>query len=688
MDLQSIRPKKLLCDVGMFRIFKLLMFFIVMLTFTGCPSSPTPPPAEKVRHCGTMIGYDDRLKTDPVFAANEKKLESQISNYIKRMKKGEFVEYRSGKIIIPVVVHVIYGNATENISDAQIQSQIDVLNEDYRKLNADVSGVPGDFTSDVADARIEFKLAQRDPDCNPTTGITRTSTTETSFDFDPDAATATARNPVKFDSSNGKDGWPSDKYLNFWVCDLSGTLMGYGSFPSDFATRPTEDGVVMDHEYFGNTGTAISPFDLGRTTTHEIGHWLNLKHIWGDDSGTCTGSDLVTDTPNQADKNFDCPTHPQNTCSSDDMFMNYMDYVDDDCMIMFTNGQSDRMDAVLYTTRVDIVGSQGDVPPPADATDLWSRDMADDEGVEPNIISAYMYKSDDIWIRNANDGLVNQEHQNPIGNATNYVYVRIRNKGCGIADSADVKLYWAKTGTGLSWPSPWDGSVIAPALMGEYIGSQASGNIAASDFTILTYTWNTPNPTDYASFGADRTHFCLLSRIETSAAAPYGMTTPETANLSDNVKNNNNIVWKNVSVSEPDAGGRHTSAIIANYSKQSNSYRIVFENMKDETAIFDYGLIYAVLNKRLFEIWKKGGMKGEGISVSEQSNKIQILKDGSYLDNIKLDPNQLFALDVLFQPNMKMIRYKRNVFKLEMKQNLSDSNKFVGGQTFVYRIDK
>lgn len=687
MDLQSTRPKKLLCNVGMFKIFKLLMFFIVMLTFTGCPK-PTPPPAKKVRNCGTMIGYDDRLKTDPVFAANEKKLERQISNYIQRMKKGEFVEYRSGKIVIPVVVHVVYENATENISDAQIQSQIDVLNEDYRKLNADVSGVPGDFTSDVADARIEFKLAQRDPDCNPTTGITRTSTTETSFDYDPGAATATARNPVKFDSSNGKDGWPSDEYLNFWVCDLAGTLMGYGSFPSDFATRPTEDGVVMDYEYFGNTGTVSSPFDLGRTTTHEIGHWLNLRHIWGDDSGACTGSDLVADTPNQADKNYDCPSHPQNTCSSDDMFMNYMDYVDDDCMIMFTNGQSDRMDAVLYTTRVDIVGSQGDVPPPADATDLWSRDMADDEGVEPNIVSAYMYKSDDIWIRNSNDGLVNQEHQNPIGNATNYVYVRVRNKGCGIANSTDVKMYWAKTGTGLSWPTPWDGSITTPALMGEYIGSQASGSIAASDFTILTYTWNTPNPADYASFGADKTHFCLLSRIETSATAPFGMTTPETANLSDNVKNNNNIVWKNVSVSEPDAGGRHASVIISNYAKKDNSYRVVFENMKDEIAIFDYGQIYAVLNKSLFEIWKSGGMKGEGISVSEQSNKIQILKDGAYLDNIKLNPNQLFALDVLFQPNMKMIQYKRNVFKLEVKQNLSDNNKFVGGQTFVYRIDK
>ena len=446
--------------------YRFIQVVVLALVIASC----NPLSQVYQRDCGTMYGYEERLISDPTFVANEELLENKISQYLKTIKRGENTEFRSGVAVIPVVVHVIYANSTENISDAQIQSQIDVLNEDYRRLNTDVSGVPSAFSALVADARIEFKLAARDPNCNPTNGITRTSTTQSSFDYNPNSGTATGRNPVKFASSGGEDGWPSDEYLNFWVCNLSGTLLGYGSFPSDLAGRPAEDGVVMDYAYFGNTGTATAPFDLGRTATHEIGHWLNLRHIWGDDGTACTGSDLVGDTPNQSGYNVGCPTHPHNSCSSDDMFMNYMDYVDDDCMIMFSNGQSDRMDAVLYTTRSSIVSSQGDVPPPTTTQDLFSRDMADDFGDEPNITSSSMYRSDDIWVRNSNDGFTNQEHQNAIGGATNYVYVRIRNRGCAAANSGDVKLYWAKASSGLSWPSPWDGSITSPALMGEFIG--------------------------------------------------------------------------------------------------------------------------------------------------------------------------------------------------------------------------
>ena len=659
----------------------LLSLAFVALFIASCEQKEPDP---NQFGCGTMDGYNERISSDLQFAQNETNLETTIADYIKNMQAGEQTEFRSGNVVIPVVVHVVYQNATENISDAQIQSQIDVLNEDFRKLNSDVSSVPTDFQSVVANARIEFKLAERDPDCNPTTGITRTSTTVTAFTKNNSASTATARNPIKFTSSNGVDGWPSDEYLNVWVCDLSGTLLGYGSFPSDYASRPAEDGVVMDYEAFGTTGTASAPFDLGRVMVHELGHWLNLRHIWGDESA-CTGSDFVDDTPNQGGSNSGCPTHPSASCSSNDMFMNYMDYTDNDCMFMFTNDQSDRMDAVLYTTRADLVSSQGDVPPPSITNDLYSRDMMDDVGDEPNNISSHMYKSDDIWVRNSNDGITNQEHQNPVGGAKNYVYVRVRNRGCGPASTAQVKLYWAKASSGLIWPAPWDGSVTSPALMGNFIDQKATGSVAASGFVILEYEWTTPNPADYSSFGADKTHFCLLSRIETTTTAPFGMTFTETSNLGQNVKNNNNIVWKNITVAEPSGAGSFSSALVSNYSKATEKYNIVFEVAKGEIPLFEYGEVTIKLSDRLYGIWKEGGMEGEAIEVLDE-NKIMLLKSGASLNNIVLKPGQLGVIEVIFKPNFKLLVYERNVFNLEMLQLIAKGNEFVGGQTFKFRL--
>jgi hypothetical protein len=251
-------------------------------------------------------------------------------------------------ITIPVIVHVVFNNSLENITDEQITSQIRILNEDYRKQNADISLVPEPFIPFVADAKIEFKLAVRDPDGNPTNGITRTFTQKTAFSFD---------DAVKFASTGGKDAWSADKYLNIWVCNLGGGLLGYAQFPGGDAET---DGVVISHQYFGDVGTAIPPFNKGRTTTHEVGHWLNLRHIWGDDMGACAGSDAVEDTPNQADSNFGRPTFPRITCGNapnGDMYMNYMDYVDDDAMFMFSAGQVARMRATLDGPRALIKNS-------------------------------------------------------------------------------------------------------------------------------------------------------------------------------------------------------------------------------------------------------------------------------------------------------------------------------------------
>lgn len=258
-------------------------------------------------------------------------------------------------VTIPVVVHVVYYNATQNISDSRILSQIQVLNDDFRRLNADAANTPSAFQGVAADCEINFCLATQDPNGNATTGIQRRQTTVNGF---------STNDNVKFFSTGGLDAWDRNKYLNIWVCNLSGGLLGYAQFPGGPAST---DGVVCDYAYFGTTG-ATPPFDKGRTTTHEVGHWLNCYHIWGDDGTSCSGTDQVSDTPNQADENYGCPTFPTVSCSNGpngDMFMNYMDYTDDACMNLFTIGQKNRMQALFAAggARAALANSTGCQPP-------------------------------------------------------------------------------------------------------------------------------------------------------------------------------------------------------------------------------------------------------------------------------------------------------------------------------------
>lgn len=286
------------------------------------------------RNCATMELLERQLKADPAMLQRRNAIEAFTEKSLQSK-----TNQRTGVITIPVVVHVVYNTTAQNISDAQIQSQIDVLNRDFRKLNPDVSNVPSVWAGLATDAQIEFCLAKRDPNGNPTTGITRTQTTKTSF--------SDAGDYIKYNSTGGKDAWDRNQYLNLWVGNLSGGLLGYAQFPGGPAAT---DGVVCTYTGFGTMGTAAAPFNLGRTATHEIGHWLNLYHIWGDDGTGCTGSDQCADTPNQGSSNGGCPSFPKISCSNTpngDMWMNYMDYTDDRCMYMFTNGQKARMDAVL-----------------------------------------------------------------------------------------------------------------------------------------------------------------------------------------------------------------------------------------------------------------------------------------------------------------------------------------------------
>jgi hypothetical protein len=303
-----------------------------------------------VRTCGAMTVLQAMIDRDPAYGERLAALETQTHDYvvaaIQQEQGPNVLAKRSGPTRIPVVVHVVYDDDTANISDAQVQSQIDVLNNDYRKRNPDVRSCPMVWEGLIADANIEFYLATTDPFGNATNGITRTQTTNTSFS-DNDG--------VKSSATGGHDAWATNQYLNIWVCKLGGGLLGYAQFPQG----PGEtDGVVILHTAFGTCGTAAAPFNLGRTATHEVGHWLNLRHIWGDVTD-CSGTDLVDDTPNAGGPNYGKPTFPHVTCNNGpngDMFVNYMDYVDDDTMVMFTKQQVYRIAATLDGPRRDIGG--------------------------------------------------------------------------------------------------------------------------------------------------------------------------------------------------------------------------------------------------------------------------------------------------------------------------------------------
>jgi hypothetical protein len=222
-----------------------------------------------------------------------------------------------------------------------VRSQITALNKDYSAKNPDRASTPAVWKGLIGDSGIRFKLARKDPNGKSTSGITRTKTSQTSFNDD---------DGVKSSSTGGVDPWPTDRYLNIWVCALGDGLLGYAQFPGGPAST---DGVVILNTAFGTKGTASAPFNKGRTTTHEVGHFLNLRHIWGD-TEDCSGTDFVADTPNAQGPNFGKPSFPHISCSNGpngDMFMNYMDYVDDDAMFMFTSQQISRMHATLEGPR-------------------------------------------------------------------------------------------------------------------------------------------------------------------------------------------------------------------------------------------------------------------------------------------------------------------------------------------------
>lgn len=299
---------------------------------TAAGSDRNARKSEGPRTCATMDVLAENIKENPGLAKKHDDVDKQAD---KVMRKGGTTPF-TGVITIPVRVHVIYNTDQQNISDAQIQSQITVLNRDFRNRSGAASQLPGVFAGLASDMEIRFTLA-----C-----IDRKQS---------DRASWGTRDAMKKSKKGGVDAVDPARNLNIWICNIGDGILGYAQFPGGTAAT---DGVVIGPEYFGSReivtsgGYFAAPYDKGRTATHEIGHWLNLRHIWGD--ANC-GNDQVADTPTQQTANFGCPSFPHVTCGNGpngDLFMNYMDYTDDACMYMFSNGQTARSRALFASDGV------------------------------------------------------------------------------------------------------------------------------------------------------------------------------------------------------------------------------------------------------------------------------------------------------------------------------------------------
>jgi hypothetical protein len=307
---------------------KVLLSAVSLLLLVSCSNDETSSSTndlaatsshEHHRGCASHEVHEQQLRENPELAARMNEIEQFTQNAI---ANGRLV---NGKIEIPVVVNVLYRTTAENISLTQIQSQIDVLNKDFNALNSDFNQVPTTFSGVKANVGISFVLD----------AVYRKSTKKTSWG---------TRDAMKKSSQGGLNPTSPTTKLNLWVCTIGGGILGYAQFPGGSSAT---DGVVIDSKYLGTTGTATAPFNKGRTATHEVGHWMNLRHIWGD---TTCGSDLVSDTPTHNTANYGIPAFPHySTCTGTpiEMTMNYMDYTDDAGMYMFSNGQKSRMLAIF-----------------------------------------------------------------------------------------------------------------------------------------------------------------------------------------------------------------------------------------------------------------------------------------------------------------------------------------------------
>lgn len=316
------------------------------------------------RQCGAEMIKDNLINRDPANAAKlihrSVQIKAQTEAYTTTYE-GAKLKTTSG-VTIPVVFHIILTSAQQTQIGGttgiiqRLQSQLNVLNEDFEKRNTDTNLIPTAFKPLAANTQIQYGLAHRKPDGTSTPGYQIITTTTNTFVFPAINAKTT--------SQGGADAWDPNRYLNIWVLNLGGALLGF-TVPRSLVGMGysfQELGVVLNFGAFGKRSSQLqyflSGYDRGRTLTHEVGHYFELEHTWGDDNGQCpaTGGidDGIADTPPQASESTGNPVYPKlDACSPNSpgvMFMNYMDYSNDASLYMFTTGQSNRMNSMLVPT--------------------------------------------------------------------------------------------------------------------------------------------------------------------------------------------------------------------------------------------------------------------------------------------------------------------------------------------------
>ena len=424
---------------------KLLKFVTIIALLLNCLSlaAQQQPKQKKPGHfnnsfhrCGTQAVLDEAVLKNPNLL---KKIDQNRKETLERFRQLQATLRTNVTYTIPVVVHVVLSQPSV-VTDAQIQAQIDVLNEDYAGLNADSTRIPAAFKSRFGKGNIRFCLARRDTKGDATNGIVRVTSSVLSEPGNGD--------PIKFTCLGGSDAWDPNKYLNIWVCQMPSGFLGYSFFGSDPLTEHplNERGFVNNFRAFGKGGSAVAPFNLGRTATHEIGHFFDLIHIWGpnncDGNQTCGDDDDITDTPPQLRCTFGAPASDsiiRDNCSAANpgiMWMNYMDYVDDRAMVMYTPQQHARMEAILNAS-------------------LWMRNLITSDGCTPVAVNAR-----DVRVERFRDAFYDL-----CGSSQNFIYtcsstyrplVTVRNVGSETISSLTLN---ARFGNGAVTTTAWSGNI-------------------------------------------------------------------------------------------------------------------------------------------------------------------------------------------------------------------------------------
>ena len=331
--------------------------------------------AQNSNRCGSNEMIKQQMAIDPVYAKKVEDALKNKGNYSRNNRKGGPVS-----ITIPVVVHILYNTAAQNLSDAQVQSQIDVLNEDFSATNSDYRNYDAGYGSVKGDMDINFCLVQ----------VIHKQTKHKSFGFNDN---------MKYSNKGGSDAVDPMHILNIWVCDLGNKVLGFAYYPG---ISPEKFGVVCHTNAFGRGSqyNLFADYDLGRTTTHEVGHCFGLVHIWGD--RTC-GSDEVDDTPLHNEPNFGCPEQGHlSTCTGTplEMWMNYMDYSDDRCMYFFSDGQVSRaeffidtdpqLNSIINSACTNTRENKNDITVSSNKTFNSSRTIAGNISLYPTITSGQL----------------------------------------------------------------------------------------------------------------------------------------------------------------------------------------------------------------------------------------------------------------------------------------------------------